>query len=97
MASNQLTERQQRCLDALQEIESEGRSWVSAWEIALRAAIPGNARHGNGAVKGSWSGHTSEAFAAASTLRSLERRGLIESFYDGEARRSFYYLVVDCG
>lgn len=85
--------RAERVLEALKEIEAEGGHWTSAAEIAMRARIHGDHRHGNGAVKGSWSGHTSPAFAVANTLRGLEKRGLIESFYDREDGRSFYYLT----
>lgn len=60
---------------------------VSASEVAWWVGIDGVRRHGNGAVKGSWSGFMSESLRAAPVLRSLAAKGELEAADDGRRAR----------
>lgn len=48
-----------------------------AWQLGIRHS-DGARRHGNGAVKGSYSGHMSASLRVAPSLRRLERQGRLE-------------------
>lgn len=61
---------------------------VSASKVAWWLSLEGARRHGNGAVKGSWSGHMSEALRVAPILRSLAANGELEA--DDDGRRAVY-------
>lgn len=78
-------------MQALREIEAEGKRGASANELAHRAGIQGHRRLGNGAVKGSWSGYTSPALAAASSLTGLVRAGVLWTRDNG--RHAIYMRV----
>lgn len=98
-----MTERQVAALRAAVALEDSGetryRYGLSALDIAVKAGIDGTRRHGNGAVKGSWSGYTSEAFAVASTLTSLVKRGYLNSWWDDtyEVRNHRKYATTNAG
>lgn len=76
-------------LDVTQHFSGTG---VTANMVAGELGIGGANRSGNGAVKGSWSGHMSGSLRAAPRLGSLKKRGLIGTFYD-ERSRNRYYLT----
>ncbi len=79
---------------AMREITDEGGTWASASELAWRAAVHGNRRHGNGAVAGSWSGYTAPGLAAASSLRALVRQGKLISLSDDNHGRWIYRYAL---
>lgn len=54
----------------------------------------GPRRHGNGAVKGSYSGHVSPAVRFSATLQRLARLELIEAAYDRDSYRWAYFPVM---
>lgn len=89
-----MSEVQQRLLAAMREITDEGGTWASASELAHRAATGGYRRHGNGAVAGSWSGYTSPAFAAASSLSALVRQGKLRCHRDDNYGRWIYVYAL---
>lgn len=66
---------------------------ASANEVASECGhhLKGPRRHGNGAVKGSWSGTMSPAPRFAAVLRRLAREGLIEEDSDRENYRAVFY------
>lgn len=61
---------------------------VLASALAARLGMPGSSRLGRGAVAGSWSGSMDAGLRLVPRLRSLERRGLVHSYYDLKAART---------
>lgn len=82
----ELSQRQRTVLSTIRLGFSCYGEAANAQTIAAMAGVRGNRRHGNGAVKGSWSGMTSPAFAVAPTLTSLVKRGLVSARWDWDAR-----------
>lgn len=89
-----LTERQELVLRTMRELGRE-RTYMTAEDIGAAANLPPVRRRGRGAVKGSWSGRIAPGLQVASTLQSLEKRGLVVSADSGRSRRVAVYRLAD--
>ena len=65
----------------------------SANVLAGVCGVEGARRGGRGAVKGSWSGTMSGSLRISPTLRAMENRGLLDSYYDTVSYRKLYSLT----
>lgn len=98
--SRPLTERQRVVLRAMQELD-RGRARPGGWvaqDIGYQADLPRVLRHGSGANGDrSRSGTVAPGFVVASTMRSLEARGLVRSYSSGRKRYVAAYMLTTAG
>lgn len=82
----------------LSSLPSACRRWpergATANAVAHRLGLKGANRHGNGAVKGSWSGYMSPALRIAPRLQKLAGEGKLSQHYDTDVCRYEYALPV---
>lgn len=61
---------------------------ATANTVARRLGVQSARRHGNGAVKGSWSGQMSAGLRLSPRLRAMVRRGLLRE-WQGDGRYEY--------
>jgi hypothetical protein len=109
LTTSALNDRQRLVLSAIQRLDAEAGAsddpvrqsarllgWT-AQAIGYEAQVPRVWRHGNGAVKGSWSGYVDPGLTITATLRALKRRGLIRSFSAQRHRYVAAYALTPAG
>lgn len=96
-----LAEQDRRAQSSADENPNPRKPYVSpdllASEVAHACGLDSTARHGRGAVAGSWSGRRAAALRVVPALRSLVAEGLADSHWQPGVRSRSLYRISAAG